>query len=209
MELSTRAMVAERHPTLWDPHNLVIPVMRRYEIPNGERLRVWQLIENAIEMGYFEDIDYTVGCEQAFSLFLSENVPLHVPLRNRDLLVGVIDRLDWHGDDVTIHDLKTGKHIPSERELANSWQVRCYNIAARSFPLESEPRLGGVKFKFWYLASARAVEVEKSAEDAEEDRIELLSLADRIIRCDDPQPNPSGLCPYCLYEEQCPARKSK
>jgi hypothetical protein len=68
------------------------------------------------------------------------------------------------------------------------------------------PSVRTVRVSFWVLRH-RVQRVVKTAEDALSDERELMTVADEIRGCSDPEGRPSGLCPWCPYEKQCPARR--
>jgi RecB family exonuclease len=100
---------------------------------------------------------------------------------------------------VTIIDIKTGKNVPSQQVMEESWQTRIYNIAARKM----YPNAKTVMMVYWYLRDRKYV-VFRSAEMAEKDEQRLVEIAREIRAVDTPECSPSLLCRWCPYFNDCP-----
>lgn len=153
-----------------------------------------ELVGNAVRWGYFRNIHRTVGCE----------LRIEFPLPDGTMVTGYIDRLDWNLPDADIIDLKTQKNAFEPEELAENWQARIYNIGARKLKPEIT---GTATVSFWVLRH-QVQRVTLTAADAEADVKRIADKVAEIRACENPEGRPSGLCPWCPYEKQCPVRNS-
>lgn len=152
------------------------------------------LVANAVRWGYFRNVHRTAGCE----------VELEFALPDGTKVTGFIDRLDLMLPDADIVDIKTQKNAFEPDELEDNWQARIYNIGARRI----EPRLTGkATVSFWVLRH-QVQRVVLTAKDAENDIGRIVGIIGEIRACKEPEGRPSGLCPWCPYERQCPERNS-
>jgi RecB family exonuclease len=152
------------------------------------------MTRNAVDWGYFRNIEHTVGCEIRFSF----------KLRDGTKVVGVIDRLDVMAPRADVLDLKTQKRELDDAKLMDNWQARIYNMGARELHPEVTE---SVSASFWVLRH-RVQRVWLHQVHADRDRDELMRIADKIRDCKEPVPSPSGLCPWCPAYAECDAAKA-
>jgi DNA helicase-2/ATP-dependent DNA helicase PcrA len=114
------------------------------------------------------------------------------------VVVGRIDRIDaLDGDKVEVIDYKTGK--PQEQKEADkSLQLSIYAIAARE-KLKKEPAV----LSFYYLTSNEKVSSERTEEELEETKDEILKVADSILKREF-QATKGFHCEWCDYKPICP-----
>jgi len=153
-----------------------------------------ELVGNAVRWGYFRNIRRTVGCEIKIGFALPDDTKV----------TGYIDRLDVMIPDMDIIDLKTQKNAFEPEELEDNWQARIYNIGARKLKPEIT---GKATVSFWVLRH-QVQRVILTADDAEKDYHRIAKVVNEIRACKDPEGKPSGLCPWCPYDKQCPAKNS-
>jgi len=113
--------------------------------------------------------------------------------RLRDSLTGWFD----------IKDLKTQKAAFSEPELADNWQAHIYNFAVRRM----YPDVTGVVMVSFWVLRHYVQRVSLTLEDAKRTEERLVEVGNEIESIIDPQPSPSGLCPWCPYYSQCDASR--
>jgi len=152
-----------------------------------------QLVDNGIQWGYFRNVHQTNGCEVEVDFRLPDDTKV----------TGFIDRFDVVPPLADVIDLKTQKRAFEEVDLPKNWQARIYNIGARKLVPEVT---GKISISFWVLRH-KVQRVWLTAEDAERDIEVLVSIADEIRSCDDPEAKPSGLCPWCPYHSKCDASR--
>lgn len=152
-----------------------------------------QLTQNALDWGYFRNINRCYGAEVEFNLVLPDGTKAK----------GFIDRLDVWEDMGEVIDLKTQKRAFESETLPKNWQARIYNLASRNI---CESIKGKVKVSFWVLRH-QVQPVWLSADDAKRTTDDLMAKADEIRSVKDPDYSPSGLCPWCPKYDTCPAAK--
>jgi len=160
-----------------------------YGLSSEHRMLLGELSNNAVQWGYFRRVAFTKGCEVPFAFELEDGTKVK----------GFIDRLDIEPPCADVVDLKTQKSQMDDAALKGNWQARVYNIAARHlYPDVS----GSVTVSFWVLRH-RVQRVWMSAEDARQDRVSLMRVAEKIRSCKEPRANPSALCRWCPLFGEC------
>jgi RecB family exonuclease len=199
MEISTKARVlalrdgGKLRDHLVDPLVILPSVLEKYKVQADLRPLAAELVQNAIDWGYFRRVDRTEWCEVPFYEEVGEGVRIK----------GFIDRLDFFERDADVIDLKTQKREFAENELDDNWQARIYNVAVRML----YPQVTGtVTVSFWVLRHF-VQRVRLTAEDAARDTLVLVDKAREILEVSEPTATPSGLCPWCPHYVDCTAAK--
>jgi len=193
MEAATRQrMMVDSDPVRHDPMFWKDTAALKNKVDSDLLGTIDELVGNAIRWGYFRNISHTVGCE----------VKIEFPLPDGTMVTGFIDRLDLYSPDADIIDLKTQKNAFEPNELADNWQARIYNIGARKLYPEIT---GKAKVSFWVLRH-QVQRVILTADDAESDVRRIADKVAEIRTCQNPEGRPSGLCPWCPYDKECPAK---
>jgi RecB family exonuclease len=192
-EVSTNARMLGRHEAIQDPFAVQEAAVRKYKMENDLRGILQELTQNALDWGYFRKIDQCVGCEVKFKELLPDGTPV----------VGYIDRLDFPTPiTANIIDLKTQKRKFTEEQLANNWQADIYNWATR----KKYPQITGDVWVSFWVVRHHVQRVLRTADDAARTEENLLAVANEIRACETPTMNPSVLCNWCLYKDECPAK---
>jgi putative RecB family exonuclease len=156
---------------------------------NGERC-----LANHYRRHYPFDREETLGIEEPVSFSLDEAGSYRMR--------GVVDRIARAPDGaIEIHDYKTGRWVPSQKELDEDRQLALYQIgAARRFRGRGEVRL------VWHYLQRNQVRVStRTPEQLSELRENTILLIDRIEGEERFEPRPSPLCAWCEYQPICPA----
>lgn len=158
---------------------------------NGERC-----LTNYYRRFYPFDRDETLGLEQRVTFSLDAGGAYRVQ--------GVIDRVVRARDEdqtIEIHDFKTGKWVPSQKELDRDRQLALYQIGiAEQYGAEHPIRL------VWhYLLRDQVRTSTRTPEALAELRTQTMSLIDEIRVEKAFEPRPSNLCGWCEFAEICPA----
>jgi putative RecB family exonuclease len=156
---------------------------------NGERC-----LTNYYRRFYPFDSDQTLGLEQRVSFSLDAVGDYRVQ--------GVIDRVVRARDGVLeIHDFKTGKWVPTQKELDRDRQLALYQIGvAETYGAEQPIRL------VWHYLLRDQVRTSTRTPEALEDlREHTIQLIDAIRSERNFEPRPSALCGWCEFAEICPA----
>ena len=112
-----------------------------------------------------------------------------------------IDRLDWNGDIIEIHDYKTSGTLPSQEKIDNDRQLALYQIAVQElFPQAKEYKL------IWhYLVFGKKLVSKRNREDLEKLKEKIKKLVKEIEEEKEYLPTVSRLCDWCEYKSICPA----
>jgi DNA helicase-2/ATP-dependent DNA helicase PcrA len=190
-EISTKARRLGRHENLWNPVDLIDSAMAKYRVKSYLRDLTEELINNAMEWGYFRKVEEVIG----------EEIEFNEELPNGMKVKGFIDRLDKCGDGLDIKDLKTQKRKFTDDELDDNWQAHIYNLAVRRLYPEVT---GDVTVSFWVLRH-QVQKVTLTLEDAKRTEERLVEVGEEIQSITEPTASPSGLCPWCPYHSKCDA----
>ncbi len=120
------------------------------------------------------------------------------------VLSGVIDRVDCNPNGTyEILDYKTSRRLPELNRLREDLQLPIYQLACRD--------VWGItpaKLTFYYLIPNRRYTTKPcDSSRLQEVRERLVRVASSISASDFPA-TPNRLCPWCSFEDICPARAS-
>jgi putative RecB family exonuclease len=124
-------------------------------------------------------------------------------------MVGVIDRIDEvNPTTIEIHDYKTGRHLPTQKDCDKDEQLAAYAIGIKAmYPLVTE-----VILVWHYLQFDKELRSVRSVEALELLKLELIRQIEEINQAK--QQNKfdtkrSRLCDWCEFKPKCPAFKKK
>ena len=195
MESATnQRMIVGSDPNRQDPMFWKDTAVQIHKVDPSLLMTIDELVDNAKRWGYFRNVQRTVGCE----------LKIEFPLSDGTLVTGFIDRLDVMLPHADIIDIKTQKNAFEADELSHNWQACIYNIGARKIQPEIT---GNATVSFWVLRH-QVQRVILTAQDALDGIKRIEDQVAEIRNCTDPEGKPSGLCPWCPYEKQCPSKNS-
>lgn len=158
--------------------------------------------ENYKEMGKRMISDYyehykpfnqsrTIGLETEDYYDLDENYKIHIR----------IDRLSSPEPGVyEIHDYKTNSSLKTQEEADKDRQLAVYSMGVKQL----YPDAKKIKLIWHMLAFDREVVSERTEDQLETLRIEILEEIKKIEQENDFEPKKSALCTYCEYQSMCP-----
>jgi putative RecB family exonuclease len=158
---------------------------------NGERC-----LTHFYRRFYPFDQDETLGLEQRVSFALDASGAYRVQ--------GVIDRVVRARDEqrtIEIHDFKTGKWVPSQKELDRDRQLALYQIGVAEKYGADQP----IRLVWHYLLRDQVRTSTRTPEALAELRTQTIQLIDAIRAEEKFEPRPSALCGWCEFAEICPA----
>jgi putative RecB family exonuclease len=156
---------------------------------NGERC-----LTNYYRRHYPFDRDETLGLEQRVSFSLDASGAYRVQ--------GVIDRVVRARDGaIEIHDFKTGKWVPTQKELDRDRQLALYQIGVAEKYGTDQP----IRLVWHYLLRDQARTSTRTPEALDDLREHTIQLIDAIHAEQKFEPRPSALCGWCEFAEICPA----
>ena len=139
------------------------------------------------------DADETLGLEQ--------RVTCEVDAARGYRVRGIIDRLVRARDGtIEIHDYKTSRRIPSQRQLDADRQLALYQLAVA----ETHPQ-APIRLVWHYLLFGATRVSSRSEEQLAALRRSTVGLIERIEGEERFAPRPGPLCAWCEYRERCPA----
>lgn len=141
--------------------------------------------------------------------FNSNNLPigLEIPFQfsvNKIKVGGRIDRIDRIDEaKLEIIDYKTGKNIPTEKDIQNNFQLTLYGLAASEIrdPLYHR-RPDEVVLSLYYLEDGKKFSTTRTTEQLEEAKQKILNKAQEIEKSDF-QCSKSIICENCEYKMLC------
>lgn len=168
----------------------------------------WKRIGEECVRGYYQahypfDEDKTVAVERkvGFPLKLVDReagVELEVRIE------GYVDRLALAKDGAfEIHDYKTSRHLPTQAEKDEDWQLAIYEIAVRA----NWPDASNVRLKWHYVRHGKTITSTRTPDQLERLKSDIARLIDAIKRDHAFEPVKSPLCGWCDYQDICPLWK--
>jgi putative RecB family exonuclease len=150
-------------------------------------------LRNYYHRHYPFDADETLGLE--------ERVLFDLDQEGRYKVQGIIDRIVRARDGtVEVHDYKTGKYVPSQKNLDQDRQLALYQIGlSKHYP--GEP----MRLVWHFVQSGQIRTSTRTPEELASLRSTTISLIDRIEQETDFAPNKIPLCSWCEYKSLCPA----
>ncbi len=151
-------------------------------------------IQNYYRRHYPFDADETLGLEK--------KVQFRLDPAGRYAIRGIVDRIVRARDGaLEIHDFKTGRRVPRPEELEADRQLALYEIGLR----EELGEKGEVRLVWHYVGADRRLESQRSPEQLDALRAEVMGIVDRIRAEETWEERESGLCDWCEYRPMCPA----
>ncbi len=116
-------------------------------------------------------------------------------------LQGFIDRLAaFPGGVYEIHDYKTSNSLPTQDQIDQDRQLALYSIAIR----QNYKDCRKVVLVWHYLAFDKELRSERSDQDLEQLKAEVLELIERIENTREFPAKQSALCGWCEFQMICP-----
>jgi len=126
----------------------------------------------------------------------------------KHIITGIIDRIDKTEDGYEIIDYKTTRKLPSQEKVDNDLQLSIYLAAFLArYPKEIE-NLAKIKVSLYYLKHGVKLSSERTLEQVEQSEKLVIDLIDEIQKSKF-EPQISGLCDWCGYQNICPMWKHK
>ncbi len=134
------------------------------------------------------------------TLALEERVTVDIDPARGYRVQGFIDRLARARDGaLEIHDYKTSRRMPSQRQLDADRQLALYQLGVSGGHPDSPVRL------VWhFLAHGQTRVSTRTPEQLDELRRATAALIDRIEAEDRFEARPGPLCAWCEYRDACP-----
>ncbi|MGE5446041.1 MAG: RecB family exonuclease [Ignavibacteriales bacterium] len=138
----------------------------------------------------------TIHAEKRVSFALDED--------KRCKIQGYIDRLAIAPDGTyEIHDYKTSKNLPTQKEKDEDKQLALYQIGVKNMWSDAH----SIKLLWHYLVFNKEMSSSRTDDDIERLRAEEITLINEIESATEFPPLESLLCSWCSYQSICPLRK--
>ncbi|MFA5953282.1 MAG: PD-(D/E)XK nuclease family protein [Candidatus Pacearchaeota archaeon] len=143
--------------------------------------------------------DGTIDVEKEVYIILDETSPHKIK--------GFIDRLVFNKEKnrYEVHDYKTASSLPNPNKFENDRQLALYSLAIKqTYGYDKEIIL------IWhYLDHNKRIESKRTNEQLENLRKQTIELIEKIEKTKEFPPEPSALCDWCEYRDQCPYWKGR
>jgi len=118
------------------------------------------------------------------------------------ILSGIIDRVDKLPDGtVEIIDYKTGKRMPSQKQVDKNNQLSLYAIGLKDrWP---QLQLENLSLSLYFLKFGEKIKTRRNEKDLIAAKNGIIETIHQIKRSNF-NPHPSPLCPWCGYRNICP-----
>lgn len=122
-------------------------------------------------------------------------------------IIGYVDRLVHNKEKgrYEIHDYKTSNSLPTQDQVDNDRQLALYSIAIKEIYGYDKP----VVLVWHYLAHSTKITSERTNEQLQELKTQILELIAKIESTSIYPYNKSVLCGWCEYKSMCPAWNSR
>jgi putative RecB family exonuclease len=138
---------------------------------------------------------------QAKTIGLEMQIILKLDPEGKYVLQGYIDRLSSPGDGIyEIHDYKTSNSLPTQDHVDTDRQLALYSMAVREMFQDCKK----VILIWHYLAFDKEIRSERSEEQLEELKKEVIEAIKQIEGATEFNPKESTLCQWCDYMSICP-----
>lgn len=125
------------------------------------------------------------------------------------LVTGKIDRIDKiDGNAFEVIDYKTAKKMPSQSSVEENLQLSIYHLGLLSRWPKIKDENRAVTTSLYFLKHGEKLSVQKTNEDLEATKEQILTTIDSI-KGSDFKPKAGPLCPWCGYQAMCPLWKHK
>jgi putative RecB family exonuclease len=138
---------------------------------------------------------------QAKTIGLEMRIMLKLDNEGKYVLQGYIDRLASPGDGIyEIHDYKTSNSLPTQDHVDTDRQLALYSMAVREMFKDCKQ----VVLIWHYLAFDKEIRSERSDEQLESLRKEVIDAIKQIESATEYSPKESALCDWCDFLSMCP-----
>lgn len=155
---------------------------------NGERC-----VRNFYRQNYPFDGDETMALEDRVVFDLDD--------AGEYKMQGIIDRLVRKRDGtIEIQDYKTGRWVPSQKQLDEDRQLALYQIGVEKQYGDRDP----IRLVWHYVLSGKVKTSTRTPEQLQQLRQDTIQVIDRITSETEYKPTKNTLCNWCEYQAICP-----
>ncbi len=186
--------VVRRYHALYDEHfHPDLRVVKAGTTADDYRSNGERCVRNFYRQNYPFDADETLALEDRVVFDLDED--------GEYKMQGIIDRLVRTRDGtIEIQDYKTGRWVPSQKQLDEDRQLALYQIGVEKQYGTRDP----IRLVWHYVLSGKVKTSVRTPEQLMELRRDTMALIDRIARETEYKPKKNTLCNWCEYQAICP-----
>ena len=186
--------VIVRYHAFWDEHydeKRVKIVKRGTPVSRYRALGV-----RCIEYYYRRNFPF----DQTETLGIEEEVRFELDDSGRYAFRGIIDRVVRAADGaIEIHDYKTGRYVPSQKDLNQDRQLAIYQMGLRDKHGEDQ----SYRLVWQFLQRKELRTSSRTPEQLDKLRRETIELIDRIEATTEFPVQRNRLCDWCEYKDRC------
>lgn len=182
---------------LWEKNwnDAIVIVREEYDKQNYKDMGVKFITDYYNRYHPFNDTK-TIGLETTYKVALDDEKKYMIHVR--------IDRLSLAPDGTyEIHDYKTANSLPTQEKVDSDRQLAIYAYGIKKM----YPDAKKIKLIWHYLAFDKEMVSERTDEQLEELKDELISLIKDVENCQDFPAKKSALCGWCQFQAICPMFK--
>jgi putative RecB family exonuclease len=211
-QIPSLEQVVFRYHAFWDDHydGKRVKIVRQGTPPSFYRNLGVRCIEYYYRRFHPFDQTETLGIEEevTFSLCKGEDSDEkdndssnnNSNNKGRYAMRGIIDRLVRGADGaIEIHDYKTGRYIPSQKELNQDRQLALYQLGLRERFGDDQP----YRLVWHYLQRREQRTSTRTPEQQESLRSDTIDVIDRIESAQEYPVQRNRLCDWCEYKDRC------
>ena len=186
--------VIHRYHAFWDEHydDKRVVIVRRGTPPGKYRELGVKCIEYYYRRHFPFDGTETLGIEEEVRFDLDDS--------GRYAFRGIIDRIVRGADGaIEIHDYKTGRYVPSQKELSQDRQLAIYQLGLHEkYGADTTYRL------VWQFLQRKELRTSsRTAEQLDKLRRNTIELIDRVEATTEFPVQRNRLCDWCEYKDRC------
>ncbi len=138
-----------------------------------------------------------LGLESPFELEIKE------PNNNLHIVSGIIDRISKINNHYEIVDYKTGKRLPTQKNVDDNNQLSIYAMAV----INKWPKieLDKLDLSLYFLRHQEHLKTKRNIDDLEKTKYQIIKTIKDIEKEKIFPPKPTILCNWCGFKNICPA----
>lgn len=198
-KLNTMQEILDFYNKSWQNNwndNIVI-VKKEYTLENYRKMGEKFITDYYNRYQPFDD-SKTIGLETEYKVYLDSEKKHQIHVR--------IDRLAIKDDNTyEIHDYKTSNSLPTQEKVDSDRQLAIYAYGIK----QMYPDAKKIRLIWHYLAFDKEMVSERTDEQINDLKLDILDLIKDIEKCEEFPTNESALCNWCQYMPICPRFKHK
>lgn len=191
----TMEQAMEHFSNSWNPAVFDSEQEERSAFAQGVRI-----IQDYYKRNNIEDFNI-VNLESRFAIEIGGEGDKHV-------VSGIIDRIDRTDEGFEIIDYKTGKKMPTQKDIDENVQLTVYLQAFLSQYPEEAQNLEKLKVSLYFLKHGVKLSATRTKEQLKANEQMFLETI-KLIEEGKFEPNITPLCDWCGYQRNCPMWKHK